>query len=317
MSDTKIARPFGRLPSSRAAAHRIIVIAIAVVSALVSFIVVSWLAPPSTDGPAVARSALEAARAADGGDIHGSVAGTLPEGTRAWIGMPAAQGTGGNDPQPLVPARGDQVVTVISSGPDRATRIAEISQSLAVATAIDPQGGWWTAVTVPSAGSTLPASLAAALVAGSAVLAVSAAGARVPRRGPTRSGPAIAPAVGTALTATQRPAPDTGSPPKLLADQRTALVRGLVDLMPQLPDGLAWQATNTLATAGVSVVVPDGERFDPNDHHVVDTRATSDTRLVDTVARTVRPGYADGDCVVVYPKVVVYTAEPGSPGVSP
>lgn len=104
--------------------------------------------------------------------------------------------------------------------------------------------------------------------------------------------------------------PPVEEDPYTLRDQRAALVRGLVDLLPQLPDGLVWQAENALTKVGVHPVVPDGEPVDPGRHHVVGTEPPLDTALVNTVARTIRPGYADGDRLVSHPKVVVYTMDP-------
>lgn len=46
-------------------------------------------------------------------------------------------------------------------------------------------------------------------------------------------------------------------------------------------------------------------------HHVVATEPTDDEDAVDTVARTVRPGYADGERIVVCPAVVAYVREQG------
>jgi len=105
--------------------------------------------------------------------------------------------------------------------------------------------------------------------------------------------------------ARQQPDPRVGP----LLDQRAALVRGLVDLLPQLPDGLVWQAENTLAQVGVRPVVPDGEVVDPLRHHVVGTEPPADATQANTVARTIRPGYADGERLVIHPKVVVYAMD--------
>lgn len=109
----------------------------------------------------------------------------------------------------------------------------------------------------------------------------------------------------------RRPEPVARPDPRVgpLLDQRAALVRGLVDLLPQLPDGLVWQAENTLKQVGVRQVVPDGEVVDPLRHHVVGTEPPADATQVNTVARTIRPGYADGERLVIHPKVVVYTMD--------
>lgn len=103
------------------------------------------------------------------------------------------------------------------------------------------------------------------------------------------------------------PQPDPRVDP--LLEQRDALVLGLVDLLPQLPDGLVWQAENALKKVGVRPVVADGEVVDPSRHHVVGTETPADAAQVNTVARTIRPGYADGDRLVAHPKVVVYAVD--------
>lgn len=144
--------------------------------------------------------------------------------------------------------------------------------------------GSWAAVSLPENGSAVPAGLVAALVAVIGVLAVPLLGNRHPQ---------------AVVHITQ---PD----PRIL-EQRAALVGGLVDLLPQLPEAVAWQAENTLTQAGVRQVVPDGEFVDPKRHHVVGTELPPDVARVNTVARTIRPGYVDGDRFVTHPKVVVYT----------
>jgi hypothetical protein len=144
--------------------------------------------------------------------------------------------------------------------------------------------GSWAAVSLPENGSAVPAGLVAALVAVIGVLAVPLLGNRHPQ---------------AVVHITQ---PD----PRIL-EQRAALVGGLVDLLPQLPEAVAWQAENTLTQAGVRQVVPDGEFVDPKRHHVVGTELPPDVARVNTVARTIRPGYVDGNRFVTHPKVVVYT----------
>lgn len=93
------------------------------------------------------------------------------------------------------------------------------------------------------------------------------------------------------------------------ARQRTELARRLAELIPGMPDALVWQAERALAEAGVRTVVPDGEPFDATVHHAVGTEPVPSDGRRNTVARTVRPGYADDERILVYPKVVVYTDE--------
>jgi hypothetical protein len=91
--------------------------------------------------------------------------------------------------------------------------------------------------------------------------------------------------------------------------QRDDLVRGLGELGNQLPDGLGWQVTNLVEAAGLRIVTPDGEPFDPAVHHAVGTEPAPDRNQAETVARTVRPGYADEDRVLVPARVVVYALD--------
>lgn len=90
------------------------------------------------------------------------------------------------------------------------------------------------------------------------------------------------------------------------ADQKKALARRLAELMPGMPEALAWQAQNALAEAGVRAMVPDGEPFDAAVHHAVGTEPVPRGSRANIIARTVRPGYADDETILVYPKVVVY-----------
>jgi molecular chaperone GrpE (heat shock protein) len=78
-----------------------------------------------------------------------------------------------------------------------------------------------------------------------------------------------------------------------------------------MPDALVWQAEKALADAGVRTIVPDGEPFDPALHHVVGTEPIPRGGRENTIARTVRPGYADDKDILVYPKVVVYADDTG------
>jgi len=90
------------------------------------------------------------------------------------------------------------------------------------------------------------------------------------------------------------------------AEQKKALARRLAELMPGMPEALAWQAQNALAEAGVRAMVPDGEPFDAAVHHAVGTEPVPRGSRANIIARTVRPGYADDETILVYPKVVVY-----------
>jgi GrpE len=90
------------------------------------------------------------------------------------------------------------------------------------------------------------------------------------------------------------------------AERKRALARRLAELLPGMPDALAWQAQNALTEVGVRAMVPDGEPFDAAVHHAVGTEPVPRGSRANTIARTVRPGYADDETILVYPKVVVY-----------
>jgi hypothetical protein len=92
------------------------------------------------------------------------------------------------------------------------------------------------------------------------------------------------------------------------AERKSVLARNVAELLPRMPEGLAWQVEKALAQAGVRQVVPDGEPFDAGLHHAVGTEPVPAGGREDTVARTIRPGYADETGILVYPKVVVYAA---------
>ena len=90
------------------------------------------------------------------------------------------------------------------------------------------------------------------------------------------------------------------------AQQKTVLARSVAELLPSMPEALVWQAEKALAEVGVRAIVPDGEPFDAAAHHIVGTEPVPRAAGKNIVARTVRPGYADDEKILVYPKVVVY-----------
>jgi hypothetical protein len=112
---------------------------------------------------------------------------------------------------------------------------------------------------------------------------------------------------GTDHVAGPPPVTAPSQPDPRLAERETA-VRELAELVGRLPPEFAWQAANVLRSAGVHQIPSDGAPFDPAVHFVVETRSTPDPALHDVVARTVKPGWADRDRVVVPARVVVYVA---------
>jgi len=129
--------------------------------------------------------------------------------------------------------------------------------------------------------------------------------AALPGTAPSSAGPPT-----VAVTPTRDHGPVVSPPPDpqvpVLLTQRTTLVRGLADLAAKLPAEFEWQAANVLDAAGVHRIVPDGATFDPAAHHVVGTEPSPEAKLDDTVARTLRPGWADRGQVMVPARVVLY-----------
>lgn len=251
-------------------------IALVVLGALITFTALALvLSPgaPAVDVREVAVGAVDSARrATDPVGIADEVAAVLPAGARAVVVRPARN----NEP----PSR--------TATPRVAVLVGEVDQAAVgllvagggVVGAHATPDGWWASVAVPATVPP-PTAPALALLVGAVLL-------------------------GAAATGVNR---GHAAPPS--SRQKDVLVRGLTDLMPKLPEGLGWQAENLLAAAGVRLVVPDGRPVDPHRHHVVGTEPTDDEDAVDTVARTVRPGYADGERIVVCPSVVAYVREQG------
>lgn len=119
---------------------------------------------------------------------------------------------------------------------------------------------------------------------------------------------------GRTVTLEARDAARPLSPPRpdpqlqALREQRETLIRELADLVGKLPPEFEWQAANVLASAGVQPVAPDGHAFDPAVHRAVGTEPTPDHALNDTIARTIRPGWADHERILIPARVVVYVA---------
>ena len=168
------------------------------------------------------------------------------------------------------------------------------------------------AQTIPQLTSAWPGALVGALVTAGTGLVVGALLLALMARA-TQAAPGPPTGRVAATRSSSTPAPDTHRPavsaadPRVrqLIDQRAALVRGVADMISLLPEELAWQATNVLKDAGVRILVPDGQRFDPGVHHAVGTQPSVDGQLPETIARTVRAGYADGERVLVPARVVV------------
>lgn len=188
------------------------------------------------------------------------------------------------------------------------SKASEYSDSIAVQ--IGP-GGAFAVAPVTDAGSPglFPALLAAALFAALAGLG----GAQLSRRSGRAHQMAVAAGAVPLADAPPRAEPIAGPELRRLrrsARQKAILARSLAELLPSMPEALAWQAEKALADVGVQPVIPDGEPFDAAVHYAVGTEPVPPGGRENTVARTVRPGYADGEDILVYPKVVVYADDP-------
>ncbi|MFI6095589.1 hypothetical protein ACIA8G_08560 [Lentzea sp. NPDC051213] len=174
----------------------------------------------------------------------------------------------------LTPAGGEVVVT---EDPRAASEASLVTSSDVVASASG--NGWWVAVAVPR-----PSPAAAVLLG---------------------IGVAVG---GCGLGLLVRPRPAVRRVEAENTGRHDAVVRAVAEIVPLVPEGVAWQLENALTAGGALPFSPDGQQV-TTDHHVVGVEPTGDLVRVATVARTVRPGYADHGRVVVHPKVVAYVAE--------
>jgi len=186
-------------------------------------------------------------------------------------------------------------------------KAAAYSSTIAVATG---RGDSFAVSPVADAGgpSAVPLLVAAALLAALACLSGALLGRRRTRWEPT-------PAAGDRMSGELSPRLPPGTEPiagselrqlRRCAQQKTALARSVAELVPSLPDALVWRAEQALADVGVRPVVPDGQPFDEAAHHVVGTEPVPRGGRENIIARTIRPGYADDENILVYPKVIVY-----------
>ncbi|MBY8849452.1 hypothetical protein K7G98_13515 [Saccharothrix sp. MB29] len=257
---------------------RPVVVGAVVLAALGAFAALgALLAPdsPSTDTRALAGAALAAARDVPGAD-PGTDPGGDPDAVAAAVARVLPEGTRAVVVRPgranEAPTRsGTHRVAVVVGEVDRAAVSLLVANGGVVGSAATPDG-WWAAVSAP-ASVAAPVGPALALLVAAALLG--AAAAELPRG---------------------RPAPRRGD----------ALVRGVVGLLPHMPEDVAWRTRDVLAANGVRPLVPDGRRVGAR-CRVVSTEVTDDPDLVGTVARTLRP-VRGGRAGVVPARVVAYVA---------
>lgn len=284
----------------------------ALVAAAVGVVVVWFLIPRTADAFSATGNALAAKNALPAGSQGPSSASVLPVFTSSGLAGPASF---------PADAVGRDVAKADRYSPTIAVEVGK-GDSFAVAPVVDPG---------PSA---VPVLVAAAVVGALAWLGGAlfsrrrpapvtagtqaigdrqAAGAGQAVRGGQATGAGQATWGGQATTAVRGLPPGTEPVAdselrqlRLSAQQKTALARSVAELVPSLPDALVWRAEQALADVGVRSVVPDGQLFDAQAHHVVGTEPVPRGGRENTIARTIRPGYADGETILVYPKVIVY-----------
>lgn len=256
--------------------------AVALIGATATYLLVMLLAPRPSAAEDVAHDVLTAAAERD----KRRIPGLLPD--AGWADL--------SDPSGTIRYRADGTSETLADA-----RLVRPGGLLVMADATDEKSGLSVSVAVPAGGSPgLAAGAAAAAVLLTAVAVATLAG--IPPR--------------TAVPAAGAPAvmPDGDSEVRRLGQQRSAMIRNLAELIPQMPEAVAWQAATILEAAGVREVRPDGARFDPALHHAVGTERAPDQQAVGVIARTVRPGYADGQRLMILPRVVVFEDEAAVPG---
>ena len=95
--------------------------------------------------------------------------------------------------------------------------------------------------------------------------------------------------------------------PRDLEDDRRALIDLLIYAWDRAKStGVVERLAAGLEPLGITVLRPDGERFDPARHEAGGVEPTDDDTLVDTIAETEVVGFADRGTVLREPVVVVY-----------
>jgi hypothetical protein len=264
-----------------------------------------WTAPTAVDIAVAVRD--EAVRAEHAQNPQASVAAinrVVPAGHTAIVDPAnSAALTAGRSPD--IPGHG--VVIVADGVQARQSELANLERPVAMAQ--QGHGGTWAAVTDTPAGN--GSSVAATVV--TVATALAAALAVLLHRTHRRPDPVVAAAP------TNEPASRIDVPDPQIAQmqgERHRMVREIAELVAALPPEFEWQAERVLTAAGVRPIDADGAEFDPRLHHAVGTEITPDAGLHDTVARTLRRGWVDGDRVVSPARVVVYVVS-DRPGVLP
>jgi hypothetical protein len=170
--------------------------------------------------------------------------------------------------------------------------------------------------------STVSPALAAASSCGSAVPAMGVAGLGVSLAGlvgllafgPSRRTPPVLASPAEPGLPALSPAPAPVVDP-VTAQHRTRLIDTLVELLPELSEGLALRDVAALEAVGAVRVSPvPGEVFDPRLHAAAGVEPTDRADLAGRVARTLRPGFVDAGRVVGFAHVTVFSGPAPSSG---
>lgn len=251
--------------------------------------------PPAGTGEAPAASAVPADEAASGSSNASSRGGTA-------------------DPTRRTASRGAATLAPAAAAESAAGEDGAVDVLLGVGS--QPQQ--LVRVVLHPSGTGAPAATVAALTAVGTLVAAGLAAAAVRRR--TDEGePLAADAVrhqpgGDGVDRRPAEQPTAGSADGAAKDR---LVDELVDLVPHLPEGLAWRVERALADAGVVSFDGDGDAFDPDRHEAVGTAPALRVEDAGLVASTVRSGFRSASGVVRPARVVVYAPPPGAADLQP
>lgn len=131
----------------------------------------------------------------------------------------------------------------------------------------------------------------------------------------------VAAGIGLSIVLRRTPLPQNASPvpapshqpsvmsqhANALAGQRAALITGMLTIRGLIDDPqVADIVDDSLRTADVTVFDPTGHTKDPRYHRVDHTEPAAHPGQVDTIARTLTPGYIDSGRVLQPADVVVY-----------
>ncbi|MFC4062069.1 nucleotide exchange factor GrpE [Planomonospora corallina] len=236
---------------------------------------------------------------------------------------PAGPWQGGPAPAAVPPTGPIPAGAVPHTGPIPPGAVPATSPVPPAAPAAVPPTGPIPPGAVPTASPAPPAAPATAGPPASAPPAAGSPASAPPAAGPSEADPSGADPLADALTEVARSGISsalTQRVERLFADGhpgRQALIDACIDCRDQIEErhpNLSGLLLDGLNRAGVREIVADGEHFDPRRHEAFGAEPTDRPELHDTVAETVKRGYADGDHVIRVPQVAVYRHGPSGSG---